>query len=211
MSRFKIIIAIVLFAALVAGLFIGRYALSLHQVSFTVTKDLKVNVYQVINSVNQNSNTTVGDSAKISLQNGNYCAQPTDSKYDNTPVCFIVEGKDTSVTVEPNNSTNYLAQLLPDELTAINAVINQKYSAIIGNFTVTTGALYQHGEWYGGTLTQNVSQASDQGDVYRFVLHKMNNMWEVAAFPQIALNKYDYLNIPYDVLSATNKLVGTQS
>jgi hypothetical protein len=211
MSRIKIFLVLLFIVALVGGLYVWQYLASLHQVSLTVTHGMRVDIYQVVNGNNQKSFTTVSDSVKIPLQNGDYCAAPNDTKYNQTPICFTVSGKDIVVDVEPNYSATYLSSQLTNQLATINSVITTTYSDIIDGFTLTTGALYGHGEWYGGTLTQKTESASDQGDVYRVLLKKVSGTWTVVAYPQIVLSKYTYPDVPYAVLDAVNRLPGVQN
>lgn len=208
MSRFKIILAFIIFIVFIVGLFVWQYIASLHTVDFTITSGLSAKLYKVVDSVNQEpAISTIDTSLSLQLQNGDFCAVPSGTKYNNTPVCFTVDNKNINVVIEPNYSTDYLAQQLPAQLDTINAIINQKYSAIISNYTLITGSLYGHGEWYGTTLTQKVDP-SDRGDIYRVLLEKKNNIWTIIAYPQIVLNKYNYPQVPFDILTSVNKLLG---
>lgn len=211
MSRLKSFLVLGLIVALIGGLYVWQYVASLHQVSVNITEGLRVNIYQVVEGVAQKSSSSATGSIKLSLQNGDYCAKPNDPNYDQTPVCFEVSGKDVSVVVNPNYSSNYLKSLLPVEINAINSIITKTYSAVIDNFNLKTGSLFGHGEWYGGTLTQKTQYASDQGDVYRVLLKKTTaGTWVVVAYPQIVLSKYDYPTVPYNILDSVNRLTGVQ-
>jgi hypothetical protein len=212
MSRFKIIVFFVIGIAFIIGLFVWQYTSSLHTVKFSVTTGLSVKIYKVVNGVNQQPEvSTINSSTSLQFQNSNFCAVPGDTKYDETPVCFTVDNKDSSVVIEPNYSTDYLAQQLPAQLDKINSVINEKYSGIIDRFTLQTGQLFGRGEWYGTTLTQRVASQSDQGDVYRMLLKNNSGTWTVVAYPQIVLSKYTYPDVPHSVLDEVNGLPGSQA
>jgi hypothetical protein len=212
MSRFKIISISIVVIVFTVGLFIWQYIASFHSVDFTITSGLSAKIYKVVDKVNQEpAISTVSSSSAIQLQNGDFCAVPASTRYDNTPVCFTVSNKNIAITVQPSYSTNYLTQLLPSQLSAINIVINNKYSAVINGFTLQTGQLFNHGEWYGTTLTQKVENQGDQGDVYRVLLKNINNTWTTVAYPQIVLSKYSYPNVPYEILDAINRLPGLQA
>lgn len=207
MSKFKIILFVVIGVGLTVLFIIWQYMFSFHSVNFIVGKDVTVEVYKVINNKEQPTFQTVSANINLSLQNGDYCTIPIDSKYDTDPICFKVQDKDISVTIDPNYSKDYLENLLLPQLVQINSIVSSKYSSIINDYTFKTGQLYGKGEWYGGTLTKKVAP-SDRGDVYRFILKKTDNKWGVVAYPQISLNKFDYPNIPVDILNSVNKLLG---
>lgn len=205
-SKTTLLISIIVIFFVGIGSFgIWRYFASFYSVHINTVNNIGVEFYKVVSGKNQDVKNI--KSSTLSLQNGNYCIKPSDTIYDNTPTCFTVASKDKTVNINPNYSTVHLAGLLSQELDQVNAVINLKYAAIIDNYIVATGQLYGLGQWYGTTLTTRTAP-SDRGDVYRVILKKENNIWTVVAFPQIVLSKYDYPSVPFDVLSAVNKLVG---
>lgn len=207
MSKFKIIILSVLGFAVIAGLTMWHYLVSFHSITLNVKGEVTSIVYKVIDNKDQSSLKTIKSTVAMSLQNGQYCVKPTDTKYDTSAICFTVQNKDMSITIDPDYSANYLEQLLITQIDQINSVITTKYGPIIDSYTLIGGVLYGKGEWYGTTLTEKVAP-SDRGDIYRVLLEKKGNSWVIIAYPQIVLSKFDYPQVPFTVLSDVNKLLG---
>jgi hypothetical protein len=114
-----------------------------------------------------------------------------------------VENKDMSVTVNPGFSEEYLTSLLKEELPDIKAIITAKYPAATTNFMLGDGKLYGDGTWYGTTLVQN-ADAGNNGDVYRTVLRKVNNVWQFVATPELVLSAPYHKDIPVSILTDLN-------
>lgn len=211
MSKFKIFLLLLLLGAIIASLFGWRYITSLRNVSFVLNNGVVVDVYKVVDGKKQDSVKTVSTSTTIPLQIGDFCAQPTSDRYVTDPICFTVNDKDISVDINPNYSNDTLAKMLLGELENIKTVINNSYKEVIDDFTVVDGVLYSNGEWYGTTLTQKTSSANEpKGDVYRLIAKKENNTWKIINYPEIALSKFDYPDVPRYILDAVNKLSGNQ-
>jgi hypothetical protein len=210
MSRLKIILLLSFGVLIVVALFVIQYMSTLRQVSFTVPNPVGGKLYNTTDGKKEQLPQTLNTAVVVSLQKGNYCVEPTDTKYDLTPICFVVENKAVSVLIDPNYSKDNLTELLTsEELLTINTIIQDKYSAVIDKFVLKDGSLFGRGEWYGATLTERVAR-SDQGDVYRVLLNKKDGVWVIVAYPQIILSKFDYPDVPYSVLDGINRLVGTQ-
>jgi len=146
---------------------------------------------------------------EYTLQNGTYCIETIDQDYALTQTCFEVKDEDTSITINPSFSKLYLKNMLTSQLESqLNAIISEKYAPIIDGYVLKTGELLGEGDWYGATLT-TIIPPRDRGDVYRVLLHNESGVWNIVAYPQLYLNKYDYPDVPQSVLQATNELVGS--
>lgn len=217
MSRKNIITLIILgilTIALIAGGFAYKYYASLHKVTVNVqASDLTVDVYQQKPGVDEQDASsgikqgTIKGTAVLSLQAGTYFALPQGTKYDSSPVSFIVKDKDITTTINPGFSEEYLTSLLQQELPAIKAVITAKYPEATTNFTLNDGTLYKDGTWYGTTLIQN-AEAGNNGDVYRTILHKVNGAWQLEATPELILTAPTHKDIPEDILTDLNNQTG---
>ncbi len=208
----KVIILVSIFVALIIGGVWGTlFYLSQHVVSIRLTdQNTPVELIQDPNTSKNKLVTKFSKNENIRLSGGNYCIYPTDSSnYDTSNgTCFTVKDKDISVTVTPDYSASKLQAMLTNDLSAVQSVIKTKYAPIINNYRLANGTLYMRGQWYGTTLTE-VTAPNERGDVYRVILEQVNGQWQIAARPALALNKYDYPNIPHQVLDAVNKQDGT--
>jgi hypothetical protein len=212
MNRKKIIALIVVIAIFIIGLFIFAYIHSFHKVTFSVEKSLTAVVYKSDDS-KKVTILTIGSSGSSSsqsssFQKGVYCAVAQGSQFDTTPTCFTVSNKDVTVTVNPDYSSTYLQSLLTSEQDTINSIITTKYAPLMGQYTLNNGQLYEKGQWYGTTLTQNVDP-SDVGDTYRVILEQVGGTWTIIAYPQIVLSKYTYPQVPFSILDSVNQILGT--
>jgi hypothetical protein len=209
-----IIITIVTIALLVGVVYGISYYLSFKKVTVTVERaNISADIYPDSavaedHSVDKNAKiTTVTTSTTLSLKAGTYYVIPTTKDIDSTPTSFTIEDKDISVSINPGYSKEYLASLLPKELSTIKTVLTTKYPQLSG-YTVNDGALYQDGDWYGTTIILPAPGPGASGDVYRTVLHKVNNAWQIAATPQLVLTAIEHKDIPFAVLSDLNQQTG---
>ena len=201
--------------ALIVGGFLLQYYASFHKVTIVVKKsDITADIYQPAPGVSAEDGTpsdkkitSVTGTQTITLQDGDYYAKPQGDKYDNSDVTFSVKGKDVSVVVDPGFSSTYLSSLLQQELSNIKSVIIAKYPFVSTSYTLNDGKLYEDGTWYGTTLVQNAT-AGNNGDVYRTVLHKVNNTWQFAAIPELILSTPNHTDIPADILKDLNAQSG---
>ena len=200
--------------ALIAGGFVYKYYASLHTITIKVqASDLNVDVYKQKAGVDEQDaesgekQGTVKGTKTMSLQAGTYFMLPQGSKYDVSPISFIVEDKDMTVTANPGFSEEYLTSLLKQELPAIKAVIVAKYPIATTNFKLNDGKLYDDGTWYGTTLVQNAN-VGNNGDVYRTVLRKVNGIWQFAAAPELILGAPTHKDIPKSILTDLNNQTG---
>lgn len=200
-SSIAIIVVIVAVAA-------TTYILSFHHVTISLqSPDITGNIVQV-DTAGRTTRTigAVSTTKPVSLQDGRYAVIASGNVYDASPVFFQVTGHDTSVTVNPSYSTSHLQALLQNELATVSALIQSTYGARLESYKVTTGALYQKGEWYGTTIVGNPTPDGAFGDTYHVVLHKVNNTWQIATTPEIVLTTHSYPNIPKNILTAVNNL-----
>jgi hypothetical protein len=204
------IVAGIIAIALIAGGFAYKYYMSFHTVTINVqANDLTVDVYKQQDGVDEQDagsgvkQGAVKGTGTLSLQAGNYFILPEGGKYDTTAISFAVADKNMSVEVNPNFSEEYLASLLKQELPAIQAVITAKYPIATSNFALNDGKLYGDGTWYGTTLVQH-ADVGNNGDVYRTVLHKVNNVWQFAATPELILGAPYHKDIPISILTDLN-------
>lgn len=206
MNKKRLVVASIILVLLIAGGVFLYVFVTYHTVSIVNPNKISVSLYDAADK-DKKSIIKTDLSTTVSLKNGEYCTVTSDTDYDTSPSCFSVNGKNTSVTINPNYSDTRLSTMLPSEANAIDTVINNKYAAIINQYTIGTGKLYAQGQWYGTTLTQNVTP-SERPDIYRLLLRKTNGEWSVVVYPQISVSKYDYPDVPYDILQDLNKQSG---
>lgn len=209
MNRLTIVILGVGIILLAVVPFVIQYLLSFSAVTFDVKSPAAARLYRVVGEENEQLSQAINNPVTIPLQNGDYCIEPTAENYETTPVCFTVQDKDLSIEVDPSYTRLYLEGLLQDQVGAINKLIEETYKEVIGGFVLNKGTLLGRGDWYGTTLTQKVAKG-EQGDVYRVLLKKEGGNWIIVAYPQIILNKFDYPDVPYNILDKVNRLVGAQ-
>lgn len=202
---------------IVLGLIIGAgygvaYYLSFKKVGITIDKpNITADIYQGATDSESGptgvKTVTIHGSTTLSLQPGAYTVVIINSKnIAPTYLTFTVAGKDMSVDVNPSYSTEYLASLLPSRQAAINSTLMAKYPQL-SNFTINKGALYDDGTWYGTTLIQS-AQAGNNGDVYRTILHFVNNTWTIVAAPALVLSTSDNKSVPLTILQDLDSQTG---
>lgn len=190
--------AIVAVAIITIGLF---YIASFKTVAFSLVPD-DLEGITVYNSDEQEV-ATLDDDGELRLQTGEYTYTPRGERYSTDPVSFSVDNN-KEITVNPSYSAKYREDILRTENTKIVGVINATYSDVMGNFIINTGTIYQQGDWYATTLDQNPLPGGQQGDTYRVVLQKKDNLWHIVAGPEIVLSAQEYTDVPVDILRDIN-------
>lgn len=180
------------------------YLLSLHKVSFTLSKYV---TGATIYKEDKQKVKQITSASHIMLTDGNYYVVPEGDHIATDKIDFTVDKKDKTVSIDPPYSKSYLEALLQKEQPAINEAVHTKYPSLIDGYTLTRGQLYKQGEWFGGLLEPKVSDLREQKDPYRIVLHKQNGTWEVIRRPEYILTSSRYEEVPIDILRAINLIV----
>lgn len=205
-QRNQLIAMFIALVIVIGGIITLSYVLSLHKVTFTNTESIAFSLSEKADGSDKQV-STISSSITVKLKNGTYCLVPKDTQYTQTPDCFTVKDKDLTKMLHPFYSTSKLSELQATEQSTLDSLITVKYGLLINNYVLKPGQLFERGDWYGATLTTKVA-ANDQGDVYRTILHKVNNVWVIVAYPQLAVSKAAYPTVPHDVLDGVNALVG---
>lgn len=202
MSKSKIIVLILITLLLIGGI-IFSYFSSYRNVTIDI-KESPVDLFLASDVDNKLQSITTDTT--LSLRDGYYCVKPIDIKFNSSLKCTTVYKTDTKIMADFDYSDEYLNKLLEPQQADINSVIKDSYKETIGNYNICNGKLYEKGKWYGAILVQKKAHPSDSIDYYRVVLQKDNNKWIISAKPSIVLSKYDYKNIPVNILSQVNNL-----
>ena len=197
-TRNTIIFSLVLLGAVIVAIVLF-YIASFRTVTFNfVPDDLEsITIYQDDQQVG-----FLDESGSLRLQPSDYTYKPNGDRYSEA-TAFTVEG-DITITVDPSYSDAYRREILQAENPRIVEVIRSSFPGIINGFTINTGTIYQKGDWYATTLTQHPLPGGQQGDIYRIVLHKVDNTWQIATGPEIVLGAPVYPDVPYDILKDIN-------
>jgi len=202
MSRKAIIILSSILVAVAIGVSILLYVLSFRTVTFAIVpENVTIIVY------NQDSDQEIArltQGGTMRLQDGKYSVIPTHNDYAARSIPFTVDGEDMTITVDPDYSSTRLADLVGEEITAVNQLLKQTFPGTINNFTIENGTLYQKGEWYATILQQNSLPGGQQGDRYRVVLKKVDDTWQIAAGPEIVLSAQKFPDVPFAILTDIN-------
>jgi hypothetical protein len=199
------IIAVIAIIGIVAS--IVAYFLSFHTVTFTFKKsDMQAVIYKADDTEMKNKVAeNVKDNGTLHLQEGNYQAVPTGTKYATVSTYFSVNKSDSTVEISSSYSAEYLKSLFKEDLPAINNLITSRFSKVINGFTIQEGELYDEGQWYTTTLTQIPEDIRDEGDIYHIVLLKENGTWKVIGKPTLVLTKSEYKDVPITILQNANR------
>ncbi|HEX5456200.1 MAG TPA: hypothetical protein VFW77_02430 [Candidatus Saccharimonadales bacterium] len=152
-----------------------------------------------------------GSGQEIKLKKGSYILQyDAKTNYRDYFVNINLTDKHQVVNLSPEYSDEYLSSLLDGELTSIKTAILTEYPKVKRLYEIQRGRLYKKGDWYGTTLTYKGSFEGAnlfRTDTLRVVLEKKDGKWTVRTNPpNILLSKYDYPDIPIDILRNVNGL-----
>jgi hypothetical protein len=203
----QLIILISLLAGLTLIIGIVVYYLSFRTVTVTLkSPDMTGVIYRYDDKDKSSEVAKINASQSIKLQEGHYGYSANNTKYDNAPTLFTVGKNESTVTIDPSYSRQYLSTLLETELVSINTVITNTYGSLLTNYDVQAGSLYKKGEWYGAAIAEHITPDGNYGDVYRVVLHKIDSEWKIEAKPSLVLTKHDNPTIPKDIIGDINNL-----
>ncbi len=194
----KIIVS--LFLIILAGIagFAVYYGVNYRAVNFT----LKDGSYSLtIENSDKKLVSTVKSTGKISLPRGNYTYHVNGTNLDDSGHEFTVGDKDSNITVSPVYSKDYLQTLALKEQDTIWNLLTNKYPDLAPLMSLTALQLYDKGEWAAGTLNYTVDPRV-LPDIYRFVLKKSGDTWQLVVSPRIAINKNDFKDIPESILDS---------
>lgn len=148
---------------------------------------------------------TIQNNETVSLSKGSYYIRPQGGNVKDDPVSFELADQPVTLEVDPTFSKDYLDEQLKNEKSAIDAALMKKYPQQLAQYTIGSGLLLEQGDWYGTTLTFK-NDTEETHDVYRVVLHKVNNNWEVVDKPQLILTHADFPDVPVTALRDINHL-----
>lgn len=205
MSKTKIVITTIVVIGIVTAI-ITLQVLSKRTVTLELQGDFTAELYDGTPDDGTYLSDITGGTT-LSLKDGYYCAVPKDERYVADATCFAVFKQDKDVTLTPAYSAAYLATLLTEaEQNQIQSLLENTYGAILDGFDSAGGSLVVNENWYVGALTQKTKSRSEQGDTYRFILHKVGDAWQVAAKPQLVISSPDFPDVPKTVVEAANNL-----
>lgn len=139
-------------------------------------------------------------SSTVSLHPGTYLYVIEGEKYDSAAQTALAITPDTTeVTINPAYSQEYLAKLQEQEDAAITSLISSRYPGV--SFTLKNLTLYGRGEWASAWLVVQ-QEPKNIPEVYRTILHQVNDTWVVAAKPAIAIAARNYPDIPKNIVDS---------
>lgn len=199
----KFIITVLLFIVIASGSFIWWYTANNRDIVFDVKKSpLTVK----ITDRNKNTVATITSSTKLTLQDGTYYAYPSGNDVDQSAIAFTTSKSNTKITIDPSISLATLDKNLANEREAIQKVLFAKYPYLTARLNIDKGQLLRQADWYITTLSYKDSTNDSPKDVYKVILHKVNDTWDVVGSPQIVPTKYNFPDVPIDVIKSAYNL-----
>lgn len=132
---------------------------------------------------------------KITLREGEYSYNVIGEGYEKKATSFSVKG-DTTITILPTYRESYLLTAADKEKPAITSLLSSTYPSV-GEMTITSLVINSTGEWASGKLLIN----NNKSDVYRFILHRENNVWKISVYPTITIEKKQIEQIPKEIMN----------
>jgi hypothetical protein len=196
---------------IIVGVFSGyRYVTSFRSIQITYKNVSAVTVYDISGVGDDGGDKKVvgkitESGKKIRLKKGrSFSAAYTGiDGYDSSEIRFGSSQVDKTIAIDPYYSDSSLNQLLEQQYPVLQSILRAKYPNI-SLYTIQKGKLYHWGDWYGTTLTYVGSDYLNR-DTLRVILKKENGQWVIKTDPpSIVFSKFNYPDIPVDILSAVN-------
>lgn len=146
--------------------------------------------------------TTSGDKISLATNKQYLLSYKGVSGYeDGEKVVQITDNK--TINLDPYYSKEKLGQILASELPVIQRQIKESYPNVY-LYSIQPGELYRKGDWYGTTLLYTGPYTPNR-DSLRLIMNKNNGKWVIMTNPpNISLNKYEFPNIPVEILDEVN-------
>lgn len=175
------------------------YRLNYHEISFVFR--LEPMEVRIVDS-NKKTINTLKTSTRLTLVNGSYELYPNGKNIDSSPIKFQVDGKSATIVIDPPASEEALSSILDEERNDIESAIFSEFPQNIAKFKIGRGELLKKGEWFVSSLTYKDSTNDNPRDVYKIILNKINNEWNVVNIPQIIPTKYNFPGVPQEIIDS---------
>ena len=117
------------------------------------------------------------------------------------------EDSDTTETIEVDMSIDEIVKDVPDVTkNEIMDFLYKRFSFVKDNFALFSVQEYIDGEYYAVVLSYKDSTDQVTPDLYRLVLLKTIEGWEIVAFPALVLSYEDYPLIPHELIYVINRI-----
>lgn len=154
-----------------------------------------------INGQNKNDNQTLG------IKPGEYMYYLVGENIDSTrqQITIAADSDELNITYAPY-SKDYLTELLEPERSTIGNLINQEFVADVDDYKLHKIALLDRGQYAVAILTPDDIDINNPSGVYRVLLSKTNQTWQIASGPYILLTTANSKDVPKPILKAANDL-----
>lgn len=207
MSKTKIIIlTISAFVAILLGVLVF-HLVSFRTVSIkTGQPDFTADIYKADDTDRERKLASSKENTPVQLQDGSYVAVASNDKFSKDPLAFTVTKDTKEVTLHVSLSSATLSVMLSNESAILRKVLTDTYPQLSTGYKIGLGKLYRTGEWYATTLTVIPEDPREDGDIYRVVMKKENNVWKPVKTPALVLTTSEYPTVPLEILQEVNKL-----
>lgn len=211
-TKIFIVLVLCIIVGVVGSVVFVSHLNSQQKVTITFSSDVsRMEIYH--GEVIRNSLTTDGEKVAViksgeqyTFSKGLYALKPYGNKIKTDLITLNVGNTPVRKSIDIDYVNSYLSDLLKGEKTVINTAITDSNPQLAKLYSINSGTLYHHGEWYGTTLSY-IGTETLQRDTLRLVLKKDNGVWKVVTNPpQIVLSAKEYPSIPFNVLKAVNDI-----
>lgn len=151
-------------------------------------------------------NQTVPNNQPVRLKKGEYTLTRHGKNVAKDSELITVDGSWQTRTVEFNFTREYLSELYTTEQSTIEAALTERYPKIKSLYTITGGALYGRGDYYGAALVFNDQKAPNR-DRLHVLMQKEDDTWRVLSTPPTpVLSKQDYPTVDVSILRTINQV-----
>lgn len=204
MNKKRLIVSCVVFLLVLGGIYSGYYYLSTIPATVDFTTISSAEVIEKASPVREGAVIKPADSLRLKKNTQYALRYVGKSDYSNGSLDFNTSDN-MPIKPKPYYSEQKLSSLLNDQRGDVVLAVNNFLSTNSALYSIGELKLQHYGDWCGVKLVFN-GEYSFQSDDIRLVLQKRNGAWTPATPAMISHSKVDYPDIPFDVLSSTNKL-----
>ena len=138
---------------------------------------------------------------------GKYNVKTEDINFDSSDTTVSVPRslQKSEFSIDMPYTQGYLNSLTEEVTVAAQKLLQEKYGAVMDNYTIIDAQLFGQAEWYGAVLFNKSSTINDKKDYFRFIMKRDDKEWRIIHKPSLVIDK-NFQEVPKDIAKTINNI-----